>query len=294
MNIYLRTCLIGMVVMVLTGVSFAQKDKTDATPKAQTKTASKPKAPPAPKVNVQVKPMVVTVQEVSGTARRLVVGKDDKKWVALKVGDKLDELTIICTGFRTKVVLTFADNSELIINRVTQMGIREFRKEGKVTKTALGLKYGSLRATVKKADGPNNFRISTPTATAAARGSVLGIKHSGDFGNEMNCSSGKWNVKKGHKNQNLVKGERTDNNLTASIRIIKKKVTPIVGDVTGGLSRNEIKLAVTYGSKGRGAFYKRIGSRSIPRPLVIIRKYRIPRVHVGCLDINVGGDGEGE
>ncbi len=106
MNIYLRTCLIGMVVMVLTGASFAQKDKTDTKPKAQTKTASKPKAKPAPKV----KPMVVTVKEVSGTAHRLLAGKD-KKWAPLKVGDKIDEMTIIRTGFRTKVVLTFADGT---------------------------------------------------------------------------------------------------------------------------------------------------------------------------------------
>ncbi len=281
MNIYLRACLIGMVVMVLTGASFAQKDKTDPTP--QTKTTPKPKA------DDPVKPMVVTVKEVSGTARRLVVGKDDKKWVALKVGDKLDELTIICTGFRTKVVLTFADNSVVIIERATKMGIKEFRKEGKVTKTTLGLKYGSMRPTVKKAAGPNDFRVVTPTATAAARGSKLRVAWSGDFGGEMECFSGKWNVKKGHKRRNLVKGEGTNNKLLAAIKILKKNFTPIVGDVTGGLSRKEIKFIVTRGATGQGSLTKKIGSRSIPRPLKKIIAIKLtPCVHVGGLDITIG------
>ncbi len=278
MNIYLRACLIGMVVMVLTGASFAQKDKTP-----------EKKAAPKPKVDDQVKPMVVTVKEVSGTARRLVVGKDDKKWVALKIGDKLDEMTIICTGFRTKVVLTFADNSVVTIERATKMGIKEFRKEGKVTKTTLGLKYGSMRPTVKKAAGPNNFRVVMPTATAAARGSKLWVAYSGDFGSEMKCFSGKWNVKKGRNRRNLVKGEGTNNKLLASIKILKKKFTPVVGDVTGGLSRKEIKFMVNHGATGRGSLTKKIGSRSTPRPLRTITAPKpTPCVHVGGLDINIG------
>ncbi len=286
MNIYLRACLIGMVVMVLTGASFAQKDKTDAKPKP----APKPQTKTAPKDQAGdlVKPMVVTVKEVSGSAHRLLAGKDDKKWVALKVGDKLDELTVIRTGFRTKVVLTFADNSEVIIDRVTKMGIREFRKEGKVTKTTLGLKYGSLRAIVKKADGPNNFRISTPTATAAARGSTLRITHSGDFGSEMTCASGKWSVKKGSKHRNLKRGEGTNNELLASIKIAKRKATPVVWDVTGGLSKKEIKFIVTYGGGGRGSLTRKRITRSIPRPLAKKICKPIPRVHVGGMDTGVG------
>ncbi len=112
MRYFTHVCLSGIVLLVLVGVSFAQDDKTVA-------------AKPDPQKQAESKPadVTVTVKEVSGTAHRLLTGKDPQ-WAPLKVGDKLDEMTIIRTGFRTKVVLTFADNSEVVIERATKMGIR--------------------------------------------------------------------------------------------------------------------------------------------------------------------------
>ncbi|MDY7011398.1 MAG: FecR domain-containing protein [Planctomycetota bacterium] len=277
----LRVCLIGIVLLVLVGVSFAQKDKTPAG-KAVSQQQTKPK------------PMVVTVKEVSGTAHRLLAGKDEK-WAPIKVGDKLDEMTVIRTGFRTKVVLTFADNSEVTIERATKMGIKQFRKEGKVTRTTLGLKYGSLRATVKKASGPNDFRIATPVATAAARGSRNLAKFSGDFGYEMKCLSGKWNVKKGAKSLNLVPGESTNNNLLASIKMLKKASTPVIGDVLGGLTPKELTYIRTYsGGQGGlgftpgGSFAKTFIKSRVLLPTT--KKISEPRpiVCVHGLDITIG------
>ncbi len=276
MNIYLRACLTGIVLLVLAGASFAQKDKAAAKPKSQKQ--------PKPK------PMVVTVKEVSGTAHRLLAGKE-KKWAPMKVGDKLDEMTVIRTGFRTKVVLTFADNSVVIIERATKMGIKQFRKEGKVTRTTLGLKYGSLRSTVKKAGGPNDFRIATPVATAAARGSGNHARFSGDFGFEMKCFSGEWNVNMGFKSANFTKGESTNNILAKSIEIAKTKFTPIVRDVTGGLSKREINFIVIRGDKGRGSLTKKVARR--PAPLRVVKTISTPckitpSVHVGGLDTGIG------
>lgn len=278
MNSYLRMSLCGIVLLGLAGSALAQRDKATTKPK---------------QAKSEPKPMTVTVGEVSGTAHRLIAGKD-KKWVALKADDKLDEMTIIRTGFRTKVVLVFADNSEVTIERATKMGIREFRKEGKVTKTTLGLKYGSLRATVKKTGGAKDFRIVTPVATAAARGSRKRAEFSGDFGFQMKCLSGKWNVKKGRKTRRLTKGEITNNRLAKSIRLAMKKATPIIGDVTGGLSKKEIKYI--RGNRGGlgftpgNAMGKKIVKRHVPKP--IIRKITKPKpkpcVHTPGLDITIG------
>ncbi len=263
MRYFTRVCLSGIVLLVLVGVSFAQDDKTAA-------------AKPEPQKQAESKPadVAVTVKEISGTAHRLLTGKDPQ-WAPLKVGDKLDEMTIIRTGFRTKVVLTFTDNSEVVIERATKMGIREFRKEGEVTRTTLGLKYGSLRATVKKAAGPNDFRIATPVATAAARGSESLASFSGDFGYEMRCLSGNWNVKKGAGSRNLVQGESTNNNLLASIDMAKKKTTPMLGDVYGGLSQGELRyIRNNNGGRGGvgftpgGGLTSKIVNRSIPLPRV--------------------------
>jgi len=195
-------------------------------------------------------PLKVTVKQVSGIAQRFVPGKDGK-WVALKAGDKLDEMTIIRTGFRSRVVLAFADKSVVTINRATKMGIGEFRKAGKLTRMKLGLKYGSLHATVEKARGPNDFRVATPVATLAVTGSEGISRFSGDFGFEMKCSSGKWKLKKGFKSRSLIAGESTNNQLAMPIKLAKKRATLHVGDALGGLTGKEIKFMRNHGS-GRG------------------------------------------
>lgn len=284
-----RACLSAVILLAVAGGAFGQKAKA-AAGKAVPQKPAKPK------------PMVVTVKSVSGTAHRLLAGKD-KKWSALKAGDKLDEMTVIRTGFRTKVVLAFADNSEVTIERATKMGIKQFRKEGKITKTTLGLKYGSLRATVKKAAGPNDFRIATPVATAAARGSQSLAKFSGDFGYEMKSFSGKWNVKKGSKSRNFIAGESTNNNLLASIKMAKKTATPLIGDVYGGLSQKELKyIRTNRGGQGSFGFIpgsnftQKITKRLVPRPrtrtrtrLVVKKAHKLKTtVRVQGLDIDIG------
>jgi len=206
----------------------------------------------AQKVKPQGKPnlLKVTVKQVSGIAQRLVPGKPNK-WVNLKVGDKLDENTIIRTGFRSKVVLTFEDKSTVTINRATKMGIGEFKKEGKLTKMKVGLKYGSLHARVERARGPSDFRVATPVATLAVTGSEGISRFSGDFGFEMTCQSGKWDLKKGFKSLKLTGGESTDNHFTKPINITKKLSTLHLGNALGGLSQREIKFMRNHGS-GRG------------------------------------------
>lgn len=277
MEKYLRTSFCVIVLMTLANVATARQNKATSKPK----------------------PISVTVKEVSGTAQRLLAGKD-KKWAPLKAGEKIDEMTVIRTGFRTKVVLVFADNSVVTIQRATKMGIGEFRKEGKVTKTRLGLKYGSIRAKVKKAGGPNDFQISTPVATAAARGSESLTIYSPDFGHEGKSFSGKWRHKKGFKVQNISGTEMTNNKLEKPINVTKRIFTPVVRDLYGGLSKKELKYsrrqstgrAVLSSSPGdnkikriinRPAPWRRKVIKSTPRPIspIVTPNLRVPGLDEG-------------
>ncbi len=196
------------------------------------------------------RPLVATVKEVKGAAQYLKAGEGEK-WRPLKVGDKLDELGIIRTGFRTRVVLAFADNSEVVINRATKMGIAQFRKVGKVTRTRIGLKYGSMRMNISKARGPSDFAVSTPVATLAVSGSGSDTGFS-DFGLLLGVFAGDWLTNMGPKHLNVVAGETTDGRLTRAIFRTKLRTAVLLGDVFGGLGPVELNSMIFYGG-GRGS-----------------------------------------
>lgn len=204
---------------------------------------------PAPAAGV---PMQATVKEVTGPAQRLV-GADT--WQPIKVGDTLDELTIIRTGFGAKVVLMFADNSQLVIDRATKIGIGQFRREGGVTRTSIGLKYGAIRASVDKAKGPNVYDVATPVATAAVAGTDGALAFSGDFGFAIQGFAGVWNVRHGQNWTQVFAGEDTDNDLTPYFQLLTARQNVILGPSLGqnlnGLTPNEIWFLL-FNPQGRG------------------------------------------
>ena len=248
------------VLTIICGSAWAQEtpDK-DAQVKAQQEAApaGKPadqQAQPQPQDKAdqdqQAQPLTVTVKSVAGTAHRLLPG-DEPEWAPLEAGEKLDETSIIRTGLRSKVVLAFADNSTVTVNRATKMGIAEFRKRGEVTQTKLGLKYGSLRATVEKAKGPNDFTVATPVGTMAVTGSGLGAGFTGDLGLRSNCSQGGLQVTQGFRTRNLSPGQTTNNQMAPAIALVQQNFTTMLGDSFGGTTLTE-KAGLVNLSAGRG------------------------------------------
>ncbi len=72
------------------------------------------------------KDLTVTVKSVSGSAE--VRESPDKSWRAVKVKDIYQEGAQIRTGYRAKVELVFADNSYVVINRVSHFRVDKFRR----------------------------------------------------------------------------------------------------------------------------------------------------------------------
>ncbi len=196
----------------------------------------KPKdAPASQEASPEVKAEVVSV---AGRAQKLVPG-DEGKWVALKVGEELDELTVIRTGLRSKVVLRFSDRTEVQINRATKIGIAESRRRGALVTTHLGLKYGTLRASVDSSKGPNDARVSTPVATLSVRGSGADIGFTGDRGLGLRGRSGVWRVAVGPRTRNITAGESTNSQLDAPVDLMQWQHNVQLGDAFGGLTDAE-------------------------------------------------------
>ena len=170
----------------------------------------------------KVEKLQVTVLSVTGQAEKLLSGQG-QEWTALKAGEKLDELTIIRTSLRTKVVLKFADRGQTVVGSGTQLGIGEFRKtKGNLVVTRLGLKYGRLSVAVDSSRAPNDYAIVTPVATLSVRGTKGDIFWTGRqvylYGSE-----GTWHVAVDDRSRHVVAGESTDGNLTPSIDLTKDR-----------------------------------------------------------------------
>lgn len=170
------------------------------------------------KKDVPAEKMTVTVVSVTGQAEKLVPG-EKSKWVALTGGDKLDELSVIRTGLRSKVVLKFADRGQTTVQAGTKVGVGEFSKKGKLVTTRLGLKYGSLNVSVDSTRGPNDAQVATPVATLSVRGTSGQIGYTGGRQVRLRGQSGTWHVASGGRSRNVGAGESTDGNLTPSINL---------------------------------------------------------------------------
>lgn len=267
--------LCGAALVLLAGGARGQEGPAPA------KSPAKATTQPAPKA------LQVTVKEATGAAQYLRAGKG-QKWQPLKVGDKLDELTVIRTGFGSKVVLAFADNSTVTINRATKMGIGQFRRVGNVTKTRVGLKYGSMRMNVSKARGPNDFAVSTPVATLAVSGSISDTGYS-DFGQCMAVHEGNWAMNMGPEKRNYKKGEH-GNNSKPSISTAKTRRAVRLGSFFGMGKAEGLSLILHGGGRGAiGLTGAGEGARTVIRPpKSIILILRPVNIIVPGLDIDIG------
>jgi hypothetical protein len=220
-----------------------------APPQPQDAPAAAPKAPPAAAPAAEA--LKAKVASVTGAAQRLVVGAAGQRtWVALKAGDMLDELTVIRTGLRSRVVLQLADRGEVVVNSATKIGIGQFRKEGATVTTRLGLKYGTIRARVERAHGPNDFQVATPTITASVGGSMSDLGYAADTGFQIASLEDVWKALAAYLEQQVREGEMTDEELQRWIVLLIIYRDTAMADWLG-LTPEEI-LTQLYNGRGRG------------------------------------------
>ena len=187
---------------------------------------SQPASPPAPTASAasqaaEASPQKVAVVSVSGPAEKLVAHGDQENWLPLRQGEELDELTVIRTGLRATVVLRFADRGEVTVNSASKMGIGEFRKQGEQVTGRLGLKYGTIRASIEKSRGPNDFTIATPVATLSIQGSGADVAALVDSPMIVKTYSGAWRTVTSSGSRTVRAGQATNQALSQWVEIAK-------------------------------------------------------------------------
>ena len=275
----------GAVVILLSGLVLAQA-KAPADNKPAAAKTDKPVVDKTPKEDApKADKLTVTVASVSGIAEKRSATEEKAKWAPVKTGDALDEMTLIRTGLGGKVVLKFSDRGNVTIKSGSKIGIASFRKQGKLVRTRLGLKYGAIRAQVDSSRGANDFRVRTPVGTLAATGSKINIAQWGDFSFQTKGTDGFWQAEIANRVVSIIAGEWTDQNLTQPLETLIEQHTTNVAP-TAGLSVSELKnVLVNGGGRGIVGFVGNAKSSGSPRLV------NTPGRHVNANPMNDQGAG---
>ncbi len=268
-----NTIITVLVAMLVSTQAFgADAKKASAAPKAQAKAPAKPAVTTPAKVALKKPPvsaMVITVVSVTGIASKCDASQAVEKWTPLKKGDLLGERMLIRTGMGSNVELKFADRGKVVVTPCTMMGIRQFSPQGtadKLVKTRIGVKYGAINAKVDSSRGANDFRVKTPVATFAVRGTGGGISHNGGFGTSIKGTSGKWAMGSGLGKRGVRAGEQGNDKLTPSIKLTKDdRDTLAGGDPNGGQTKEELKYAWLFGDSTQWFNQAGVGAGAPPR-----------------------------
>ncbi len=112
----------------------------------------------------------VTVISFSGTVE---IKEPGGVWAAVSAGQVVSTRSMISTGFGSRAKLS-AGGMELNLQPLTRVSIDSLTSDGEITRTAVSLQSGRIRATrppvTRRTRTSIDFRVSTPVATAAVRG----------------------------------------------------------------------------------------------------------------------------
>ncbi len=159
---------------------------------------------------------------------------NDKEWKEAKIGIRLSSKDAVRTFVESKADLETEEGTIINIQENTIFGLSEVsvNSRTKAATTTVNVKSGSVWANVKKMTNQrSNFTFETPTATAAIRGTELGVDVE-PGGTRVRVREGKVEVKnkKGGKAVFLFENQmavvkKDDDNIT---------VEPMKSDSTGG------------------------------------------------------------
>ena len=112
-------------------------------------------------------------RETAGTVELKKAGATE--WIPAKAGDRIEEETIISTGFKSMAIISVG-NSTLSVRALTRMSLKDLKTLDETETVSINLNTGRVRAEVNPPSGSKaNFTIQTPSVTASVRGTVFDL-----------------------------------------------------------------------------------------------------------------------
>ncbi|MDC7241703.1 MAG: FecR family protein [Spirochaetales bacterium] len=120
----------------------------------------------------------VSITDIKGKVELMLPGSGS--WSAAGEGDTVPAGTRISTGFNSTAVLVVNGDTRVNLKALTRIKMEEAIAQSDGSQnTSLFLSSGRLQADVKKKEGSfHDFRVSSPVATAAVRGTRLDMSPS--------------------------------------------------------------------------------------------------------------------
>jgi hypothetical protein len=110
-------------------------------------------------------------RETNGTVE--IKASGSAVWVSATAGDRIEENTLISTGFKSTAVVVLG-NSVITVRPVTRLSLDEIIRNQNSERVNLRLQTGRIRAEVNPPDrGKTDFTVRSPIATASVRGTVF-------------------------------------------------------------------------------------------------------------------------
>ena len=113
---------------------------------------------------------IAQIKELTGTVE---LKKGAADWKLAKAGERIEETTLISTGFKSMALLDVG-SSTVTVRPLTRMSINELVNQDGTETISVGMNSGRVRVDVKPPAGSKaSFTIQTPSATASVRGTVF-------------------------------------------------------------------------------------------------------------------------
>ena len=150
-----------------------------------------------------------TVSFVKGTAE--IQRRGQALWEPLRLKDPVEEGSSVRTESGSALEVTFEDGSSLFLRSETTVGMTKVRKRGAVHFIEdLFLQGGRIINSIKRATGREpRYRIRTPSAIAAARGTEFRVSHDKKASTRVEVLKGRVSAKGHERSVDLAQGEGT-------------------------------------------------------------------------------------
>lgn len=175
------------------------------------------------------------------------IKKPDGVWQAARTGQNVSSESMIATGFASSAVLSVG-GMDITLSPLTRMSIDNIAEEKDAVNTNLSLKTGRLRASsssgARKPRRAIDFKISTPVATAAVRGTDFYIST-----NKLETLEGLVQLSKGKSIVYAPAGSKSwsapETRPTEPIELVGEVISP---EITAVEEEAAIPKATTAGS----------------------------------------------
>jgi hypothetical protein len=171
-------------------------------------------------------------------------------WATAQQGMKLAAGDRVSTGFDSRAVLKFEDNSVVTVKPLTQLTIDRFLKDEAAMRTDVAVKIGEIRAQVEhRKDLKSDFAVITPTSVVSVRGTDEAVGVS-DRGTDVDIADGKVQAENERNQPTQVSGGQgasvaPDTQITAPIeRAVQDSRTDTVTNL--GLTNEEVGITEIY------------------------------------------------